>query len=113
LPLCRCHGRPRCVAAAGAAVVVVVTAAAGAAAAVVVVAAAAAAGIVIVVLVAEAQRGGDEKETKSNHNEGCGSFSGRTAWASHFMGPPFVFLLPQYLYRATPSPMERGGAGVT
>ena len=101
------------VAAAGAAVVVVVTAAEGAAAAVVVVAAAAAG----VVLVAEDQCSvGEEKKTKTNHNEGCGSFSGHTAWASHFMGPPFMFLLSNTSIeqqRAAHIPMERGGAGVT
>ena len=39
-------------------------------------------------------RGRTEGKTKTNHNEGCGSFSGRTDWASHFLGPPWCVSLP-------------------
>ena len=98
---------------AAATVVVVVAAAAGAAVAIVV---AAAAGVVVVVLVAEAQWGGGrtEGETKTNHNEGCGSFSGRTAWALPLPGSPLrVSPSPNTSIEQQPAthiPMERGGA---
>jgi len=38
-----------------------------------------AAGVIVIAAAAE-----------MNHNEGCGSFSGCTSWASYFLGPPVV-----------------------
>ena len=49
---------------------------------------------------------------KTNHNEGCGPFSGRTSWASYFLGPP-LFSLPQSSVKCKSTahiPLERGGA---
>jgi len=129
---------PTVVVAAAAAATIVVVAAAAVTVVVVIVFAAAAATVVLIVLLQQVSPSllllqlllllaslsssllqrlsavGGEEETKTNHNEGCGSFSGRTAWASHFMGPPFVFLLPQNLYQATtsrPHPYGKGRGG--
>lgn len=46
--------------------------------------------------------GGLRKEgwSKTNHDESRSSFSRRTGGASHFLGPPLVFLLPKILRRA-------------
>ena len=98
---------------AAATVVVIVAAAAGAAIAIVV---AAAAGVVVIVLVAEAQWGGGrtEGEMKTNHNEGCGSFLGCTAWALPLPGSPLhVSPSPNTSIEQQPAThisMERGGA---
>ena len=51
---------------------------------------------------------------KMNHNEGCGSFLWRTAWASHFLGPPLHFSIPNSSVDqlgAAHIPLKREGAG--
>ena len=59
--------------------------------------------------------GGVERKgkTKTIHDVHRGSFSWRTAWASHFLGPPLRLSIPNCfvdLLRATHIPLKRGGA---
>ena len=57
----------------------------------------------------------ERRQRKTNHNKCCGSFLGRTLWASpwSFSAPPYSFSLPKSFIqrkRATHISMKRGGA---
>ena len=58
--------------------------------------------------------GQKEGEMKTNHNLRCGSFLRCTAWASHFLGPPSHFSIPNSSVDqlgAAHIPLKRGGVG--
>ena len=51
-----------------------------------------------------------------NHDASRGSVSRRTGWASHFLGPPWCFTLPNSFVeqeQAAHIPLERRGAGAS